>query len=155
MFEGSQTDVSVHGSRDTWVNKDGSISTIDWVNVGITFYTGDFHIIDSKSNDLLKLLLPEDVEVSSYWDTILVRLRKPWQYLGGRFVAGSLLAAKLKDVVEESKRGGGRGSDDMADLFHPLFEPSPTMSLEDFACTQNYVVLNVLDSLKPHLIKYP
>ena len=154
LFEGSQTDVSVHGSRDTWVNKDGSISTIDWVNVGITFYTGDFHIIDSKSNDLLKLLLPEDVEVSSYWDTILVRLRKPWQYLGGRFVAGSLLAAKLKDVVEESKRGGGRGSDDMADLFHPLFEPSPTMSLEDFACTQNYVVLNVLDSLKPHLIKW-
>merc|ERR1711992_2445 len=46
------------------------------------------------------------------------------------------------------------GSDEMADLFQPLFEPSPTMSLEDFSCTKNYVVLNVLDSLKPHLIRW-
>ena len=154
VFEGNKTDVSVHGSRDTWVYADGNLSTIDWVQVGITFYTGDYFIVDSKSDDLVKLLLPEDVEVSSYWDSLLVKLRKPWQYLGGRFVAGSLLAAKLQDVLQESKRGGGRGSDEMADLFQPLFEPSPTMSLEDYSCTKNYVILNVLDSLKPHLIRW-
>ena len=154
VFEGNQTDVSIHGSRDTWVYSDGTLSTIDWVSVGVTFYTGDHYIIDEKSGELVKLLLPEDVEVSSYWDSLLVRLRKPWQYLGGRFLAGSLLTAKLKDVFEDSKRGGGRGSDEMADLFQPLFEPSPTMSLEDFSCTKNYVILNVLDSLKPHLVRW-
>ena len=154
VFEGNQTDVSIHGSRDTWVQPDGSLSTIDWVQVGITFYTGDYYIIDNKSGELSKLLLPEDVEVSSYWDSLLIKLRKPWQFLGGRFVAGSLLSAKLSDVLEESKKGGGRGSDELADLFRPLFEPSPTMSLEDYVCTKNYVVLNVLDSLKPHLIRW-
>ena len=154
VFEGNQTDVSVNGSRDTWVHSDGSLSTVDWVNVGVTFYTGDYYIIDDKTGDLVKLLLPEDVEVSSYWDALLIKLRKPWQYLGGKFVAGSLLAAKRLDVLEESKRGGARGSDEMSDLFQPLFEPSPTMSLEDYTCTKNYVVLNVLNSLKPHLIRW-
>lgn len=105
VFEGNQTDVSVNGSRDTWIHSDGSQSTIDWVNVGITFYTGDYYIIDDKTGDLVKLLLPEDVEVSSYWDALLIKLRKPWQYLGGKFVAGSLLAAKRRDVLEESRRG--------------------------------------------------
>ena len=105
VFEGSQTDVSVTGSRDTWVNSNGSLTTIDWVNVGVTFYTGDHHIIDDTTGELVKLLLPEDVEVSSYWDSLLVKLRKPWQYLGGKFGAGSLLAAKRTEVLEESKRG--------------------------------------------------
>ena len=154
VFEGSQTDVSVSGSRDTWVHSDGSLSTIDWVQVGLTFYTGDYYIIDDKTGDLVKLLLPEDVEVSSYWDSLLIKLRKPWQFLGSKFPAGGLLTAKRRDVLEESRRGGGRGSDEMADLFQPLFEPSPTMSLEDYSCTKNYVVLHVLDSLKPYLIRW-
>ena len=154
IFDGNQEDVSVQGSRDTWVYSDGTINTIDWVSAGTTFYTEDNYIIDSNTGDLVKLLLPEDSEVSSYWDTILVKLKSPWKYNGGNFVVGSLLRAKLSDVIERSKQLNTRDSIEMANLFQPLFKPSSTTSLKSYTTTKNYVVLYVLDNLKPRLVKW-
>merc|ERR1712136_720726 len=154
IFDGNQGDVSVQGSRDTWAYSDGKIDTIDWISAGTSFYTEDNYIIDKESGDLIKLLLPDDVEVSSYWDTLLVKLKSPWKHNGGTFEVGSLLKAKLSDVVNLSKQIKTRNSIEMADLFQPLFEPSSTTSLKSYITTKNFVVLYVLDNLKPHLIKW-
>ena len=57
----------------------------------LTFYTTDYYIMDKNSDDLVKLLVPEDAEVSSYWDSLLLKLRKSWKFNGGEFPGGSLL----------------------------------------------------------------
>ena len=129
--------MSVGGWRNTSVYPNGSITTSDWVTQSLTFYTSDNYIIDDQTNELVKLLLPQDVNISPYWDSILIRLRKPWTYIGGIFVEGSLLTAKLQDVLNVSKSGGECGSDEGARLFQPLFEPLPTMCREDYTFTQN------------------
>ena len=154
IFDGNQEDVNVQGSRDTWAYSDGTINTIDWISQATSFYTEDNYIIDKESGDLIKLLLPDDVEVSSYWDTLLVKLKSPWKHNGGIFEVGSLLRAKINEVVNLSKQIKTRNSIEMADLFQPLFEPSSTTSLKSYITTKNFVVLYVLDNLKPHLIKW-
>ena len=154
IFDADQTHVLAEGSKDTWTNEDGSTNTIEWVTDVLTFYTTDYYIIDKISDDLVKLLLPEDAEVSSYWDSLIVKLRKTWKYNGGEFIGGSLLTAKLKDVLNVSKKRGIRGSDEMAKLFQPLFQPSLTKSLKSYVSTKRYVVLNILDNLKPRLTRW-
>ena len=42
----------------------------------------------------------------------------------------------------------------MANLFQPLFEPSPSTSLNGYVRTKNYIVLDILDNLKHHLIRW-
>merc|ERR1712203_1185647 len=37
IFDGNQEDVSVQGSRDTWVYSNGTTVTIDWISAGTSF----------------------------------------------------------------------------------------------------------------------
>ena len=153
VFEVDQAHVGGLGRRELWFDGDDSFS-VDYIKDDATFFTGDYYIIDKHSENLTKLMIPEDAEVSFYWDTLLVKLNKPWNNGHGEFVSGSLLRATLQDVIDESRKGEERGNVEMVNLFQLLFEPSPTISLKGYQCTKNYVILNLLDNLKPSLIKW-
>ena len=158
ILEGRQKDVGFEHwdgpKRDTWVYSNGTIITIDWIKLGTSFYTNDQYIIDGINGDLIKLLLPDDSKVTSYWDTLLVELRSEWKHEGGNFKSGSLLQAKLSDVLELSRHPIPGSDIKMATLFHPLYEPSSSTTLKQFITTKNFVVLHVLDNLRPLLIKW-
>ena len=154
IFESRQEDNYAYGNRHEWQDSDGTEHFVDYVRVSTSFNTVDFYIVDNKTSDLIKLLIPDGVGVSFHLHSILVKLKISWTYNKGAFEVGSLLRAKLSDVVRLSKQLSKRDSSEMADLFHILFKPSSRTSLKQRISTKNFVVLHVLDNLQSRLIKW-
>ena len=152
IFEGKQKDVSIGAYCDKWYFDDLSATTYHWVYSSTTFYTTDYYIRDTDAEkktgevSLVKLAIPEDVNATSYFSSMVVSLRKPW----GDFASGTLLVGDFRKVLAASK--AGRSSDEVRGLFSPIYTPTETTSLEGYTFTKNYVILNVVDSVKPDYI---
>ena len=84
----------------------------------------------------IRLDTPRDAAVSIFNGMIVARLRGDWQPAGTNFKAGSLIAVELDKFLE-----GGRE-------FQVIFEPKARTSLQSFAVTKNFLVLDILDNVK-------
>jgi hypothetical protein len=92
----------------------------DWLCNRLTFYTSEHRVKVSVEGDNLsaedlaeattdyeKILLPEDFDVSSYYDYIIAKPRKKW----GAFEAGSLLVANFQELLRKQREIGKDGED--------------------------------------------
>ncbi len=108
----------------------------DFCHRQIDFETSEhFWLKDGK---LVKLEKPDDADVDTWDDEVLIRLRSDWT-VGTPSVTykkGSLLAANL-DAFVAGKRE-----------FQVLFEPTPRSSLHDWTGTKTRLLLNVLTDVK-------
>ncbi len=75
-----------------------------------------------------------DVEMAAGW--LFVRLRTEWKPDGKAFAGGSLVAAPLDRFL-----AGERS-------FRAVFEPRERVSLQAFAVTRRYLLLDILDNVK-------
>jgi prolyl oligopeptidase len=138
VFEGTAEDVSVSGSKS--IERGGRV--FEWRVRGLTFYTSYYEVKLPGSESFVEVPAPADAEVSTFADQVLVRLRTEW--LG--YQQGSLLAVDAAQLMASG------GLDKVqAKLFTPLFEPTPTASMDGFQSTRNYVVLDVLDNVRSQL----
>jgi len=84
---------------------------------------------------------PHDADVSVFNGMVVARLRADWKPGDRNFKAGSLIATDL-DAFLAGKRD-----------FQLIFEPSERVSLQSFAVTKTYLLLDILDNVKGRLIE--
>jgi len=102
-----------------------------------TFFTT--HISVLKNEQWIKIDKPDDAEVDTYADQLLLSLKQDWQVNGQTYQAGTLLAADFEDYM-----AGKRD-------FAVLYQPHPRKSLAEYAATKNYLIVNELDNVINHL----
>ena len=84
---------------------------------------------------------PRDADVSVFDGMVVVRLRSDWRPANRTFRAGSLVAADL-DMFLSGRRD-----------FEIVFEPAKRVSLQDYAATQSYLLLELLDNVKGRVVE--
>jgi len=145
VFEGEQTDVAA--SQYSYHDR-GFVHELQVRS--ITFYTSAYkyrRLDDDKLHSMtanedpspfVDVPIPNDAEFATFGDSAMIELRSDWQPPGcsKTFLAGSLLAAPLDDVVKDSWAN--------ATL---LFEPTATRSLSSKTDTKDYLILTVLEDV--------
>jgi prolyl oligopeptidase len=130
VYEGEQTDVAVGGV--SYLDRG---CTYELRYRSVTFYTARYELRTSDSDGFTHIPIPDDANVGTFADQLLITLRSPW--LG--FAAGAMLAAPVVSFMaapDEEAR---------AALLTALFTPTDSCSLEATAETRNYLVLSCLD----------
>ncbi|MYW94137.1 S9 family peptidase [Amycolatopsis rubida] len=109
----------------------------DFVRRAIDFYrTENF---ERTPSGLTKLDLPEDVEVSTHREWLLVHPRSAWAVGGAEHPAGTLLAIRY-----DAFKSGDRE-------FTALFTPDAHTSLDYYTWTRNHLLLATLHDVKSEL----
>jgi len=105
-----------------------------------TFFTGDVHL--AVGDKLVKLDLPSDADFKVIFrQHALFSLRSDWQPGGTTYVAGSLLAIPLDDLLQGRK------------AVTVLFEPTARVSLDSVSTTRDRVLLTTLDKVKSRMYR--
>lgn len=143
VYEGEQQDVAAFHQRS--YERRGYIYDIR--GRAVTFYTTEqfVKIVASPDGDhdmdYIKLEVPEDAQVSTFADQLLMILRSEFVTPAKTFVAGALIATNLEGFLKDASEAS----------WTELFVPSTTVSLDSFTCTANLVVLQLLDKVKSRL----
>ena len=126
VFEGERTDVAVSAWYD---NTPGYVRS--FVDRAIDFYRAQRFEL-TADGELVELDVPDDARVSVYRDHLLVRTRSEW--LG--HPAGTLLAANYPAFLAGSRE------------VTVLFGPDEHTSLEQYAWTQNHLLVVTLQDVQ-------
>ena len=129
LFEGKAQDVSVGA-----VVEHDHGRTYEFIVRSPTFFTDETYL--RQGSKWVRIEKPDDAQIETFDDQLLLRLRSDWNCAGKTFVAGSLLGADLKSYLK-----GNRKMD-------VLFTPTERKSLEGTSATRNYVILNQLDNVR-------
>lgn len=136
VFEGKEDDVSV----SAFVIRDhGHIYEV--INRGVTFFTDETFL--RQGDEWKRIDKPDDAEVSTFGESLLLRLRTDWKVGDETHKGGTLIAANLKEYMKGERK------------LTPLFVPTERKSLEDFNATKNYLLLTELDNVRsrPYLLR--
>lgn len=139
VFEGEASDVTC-GASVTRSRREA----FEWRYRAVSFYSFKRSVRrhtprrDQVWYRLDQLGIPDDVDVSVFGSDFLLELRSTWN----GFKAGSLVAVDFDDLT---KRGP-------AAEYTVLFEPDARTSLVGYAKSKDFVILNVLESVKSRLI---
>ncbi len=126
VFEGERTDVAVSAWYDNTPGYERS-----FVDRAIDFYRAQRFEL-TADGELVELDVPDDARVSVYRDHLLVRTRSEW--LG--HPAGTLLAANYPAFLAGSRE------------VTVLFSPDEHTSLEQYAWTQNHLLVVTLQDVQ-------
>jgi prolyl oligopeptidase len=132
VFEGKPEDVSVGAHV---VHDHGF--TYEFIRRGVTFFTSRDYVL--QAGQWVQIDKPDDAQVSTYSDQLLLRLRSDWTVAGQTHPAGSLLAGDFAGYLK-----GGR-------KLASLFQPTDRKSLAGSSPTKNYLILNELENVRNRL----
>jgi len=132
LFEGKLEDVRV--SAD--VEHDHA-HIYEFIRRRITFYTSEVYV--RRGDDWVRIDKPNDAQLDTFGDQILLRLRSAWTIAGKTYPAGALIAADFEAYL--------KGDRNLA----VLFEPTERKCLENTSATKNYLVINELENVRNRL----
>jgi prolyl oligopeptidase len=95
-----------------------------------------------QADSLVRLDLPLDADADFVGDRLVVYLRSPWTIGGRTFQAGALVAAGLDDFL-----AGKRD-------FQLVLQPGPRATIDGTTATRDYLLVNMLDEVRPKLLRY-
>lgn len=138
LFEASETDMIVWAERTRdWVG--GELVVRDFIHHRVTFYSGAMYLLGPGGK--VRLALPEDAEIETFADQLIVTLRSAWAVQGTEgeriWPQGAALAIGLDAFVS-----GGRD-------FTAIYTPGPRKSLAGLAALHDALIVNELDQLRP------
>ena len=132
VFEGERSDVAAsvtvdrtHGFQRTWFTR-----SVDFFHHKVWLLQGGQRVLFD---------IPEDASFSFLRDSLLLKIRSDWQPGEQRFPAGSLLVTDAAAWL--------RGERDLT----PLFTPTATRSLGNYATTRDAVIVNLIDNVGSRL----
>jgi prolyl oligopeptidase len=132
IFEGQKSDVVVSAFR-SWDH--GHVR--DFVNRAITFFESEWYV--REGDQLKKIDAPTSVDVDTWDDQILIRLRDDWAVGGKTWPKGSYLATGFDAFIK-----GGRD-------FTALFEPAPNKSFNSSAALKSALIVSELEDVRTQL----
>mmetsp|Transcript_35843 Transcript_35843/g.94181 ORF Transcript_35843/g.94181 Transcript_35843/m.94181 type:complete len:766 (-) Transcript_35843:77-2374(-) len=134
VFEGAAADVAVHGY--SYLDRG---TAYEFRVRALTFWTS-YHELSLGGGAFAEIKVPEDAQVNTFADQLMITLRSEWH----GFAAGSLLAAPVAQFMSTAVSG-------VKALLTPIFEPTPTCSLEGTTESRSYVILQILDNVRSEL----
>lgn len=129
IFTGEKEDVGV----GVYVQHDDEYPYA-FLRRSVTFWTDD--ILIQRGDKWVKIDKPDDAEVDTFQDQILLTLRSDWEVDGKAYPAGALLSNDLDDYLAGNRE------------MEQLFTPTERTSLDSKSETKNWLILNVLDNVK-------
>jgi prolyl oligopeptidase len=111
----------------------------DFVQRQIGFYSSETFL--RRGGELIKLPKPDDANVFTVRDQVVIELRSDWTAGAASWPQGSLLAMDFEAFM--------RGEH----AFEALFTPSPTTSLDGVTATRSAILLTVLDKVKNRVVE--
>lgn len=132
VFEGKAEDVRV----DVSVVHDHGF-TYELIGRAKTFFTTETQA--RRGGEWLRINKPEDAQLSTFADQVLLRLRSDWTVGNQRFPAGALVGADFEACL--------RGQP----VFEALYLPGERRSLAATTDTKNFLVLTELDNVRNRL----
>ena len=133
VYEGKDDDLSVSAFRDHTSGFER-----DFVVRSLAFYNSETYL-RGKDGKLVKIDVPNDLEVGAVREWITLKPRTDWTAGGKTYAAGSLLVANFDDFMA--------GKRDIT----VLFEPNATTSLDGFSTTRHHLILSELRDVVTHL----
>jgi prolyl oligopeptidase len=134
VYEGKVEDVSSAGGSE--ILTDGRY---DYIRRTPAFFKEETYMVGAGDR-LTKLDLPDDVDSKAFFrGRLLFSLRSDWSVGGRTYKEGSLLAARVDDLLAGAKN------------LEVLFEPSERVSLAEVGRTRDHVVIGTLDNVKSKL----
>lgn len=132
LGEGSATDMVYAANRSFDHGR-----TYDWLNRRVGFFSGEDWL--KQGETYVKLDKPDDAEVETWDDQLLISLRTDWVINENIYKAGSLLAIPVTDFMAGKR------------TFSVLFAPDEHHALASFTGTKTAIVLNLLVDVKTEL----
>ncbi len=136
VFEGKPEDVSVGASV---VHDHGRV--YEFIGRRVTFFSGLDYL--RRGEEWVRIEKPDDADLSTFDDQLLLKLRSDWRVNGKMYSAGALLSVNLEAYLKGDR------------ALSTLFQPTDRTSLEGFSATKHYLILNELDNVrsKIHLLR--
>lgn len=134
IFEGKHEDVSVSASVDHDHGR-----TYEFIQRAPTFFTSEELV--RKGEQWVRVPKPDDANVGTFEDQMILRLRSDWTVEGKTYPAGALLAGDFDKCLK-----GGHN-------FQVLFTPTERKSLAGSSATKHYLLINELDNVKNRLYR--
>ena len=132
VFEGKHEDVSVSANVDHDHGR-----TYEFIRRGPTFFTSEEFV--RQGDKWVRIPKPDDANVGTFEDQMILRLRSDWTVDGKTYPAGALLAGDFNECL----KGGHK--------FQILFNPTERKSLAASSPTKHYLLINELDDVKNRL----
>ncbi len=132
VFEGKTQDVEVHASV---VHDHGH--TYEFASRAVTFFSNETFL--RQGDQWVKLDKPDDAEVSTFDDQLLLRLRSDWFAGGKSYQAGALVSANFEAYLKGER------------ALATVFEPTERKSLQDTSSTLHYLIVNELENVRNKL----
>ncbi|MEV4758844.1 prolyl oligopeptidase family serine peptidase [Micromonospora sp. NPDC049559] len=133
VYEGRAEDVSVFAVHDPTPG-----FARDFVGRWLDFFRSEQYL-RTGSGDLVRIDVPDDAQIDTHRDWLLIRLRSAWTVGGTSYPAGALLVTGLDAFL------AGRRE------LHVVFEPDGRTSLRSHAWTRNHLILALLTDVRSRL----
>jgi prolyl oligopeptidase len=136
VFEGNENDMGIWGYTLPTENK-----TYQLIMQKTSFYSGNYFVIEK--GELIKLELPEDIELSSIFNKLVIfQLKSDWTINGKTYKQGSVVSINYDELISKKKN------------LQLIVEPDERSSVTGISNTKNVLLVNMLNNVKSELYKY-
>ena len=136
VFKGSETDMGIWGRTELTSEK-----TYQMIDQRTSFYSGIYYMIENEK--LIKLDLPEDIEMSGFFNGLIIfQLKSDWETGGKNINQGSVVSIDYDDLIAGKKN------------FDLIVAPDERSSVTEISRTKNVLLVNMLNNVKSELYKY-
>lgn len=136
LFAGDKASVSIGG----YSARDGE-QKHHIIYESNSFYTRTLYLYDQGKKT--KLPMPKDASLKGiYQKNIFIELKSDWEVDGKTFTQGSVVYTNFSDFVTNKF------------TLKTFLKPSETASIETFAMSKSYIIVNWLDNVKNRLVRY-
>jgi prolyl oligopeptidase len=113
----------------------------DFIYVSPTFFTQRTYLMGGDR--LVRLPIPEDASfMEMFRDRVIFQVRSDWKPVGTTYRQGSLLSAKLDDLLQGNH------------AYDVIYEPAERSSLGSVARTHDHLLVTTLDNVRTKLLRY-
>jgi prolyl oligopeptidase len=136
IFDGDENDMGVWGITHPTHKKNYQM-----IMQKTSFYSGHYYAIEKE--ELVKLELPEDIQLSAIFnDLIVFEIKSDWNVGGNDLKQGAVVSIKYDDLI------AGKNN------FELVVQPDERSSITSLASTKNFMLVNMLNNVKSELYKY-
>jgi len=104
------------------------------------FYHGILYLYDQHKT--VKIDVPTDADLNLVQGQLVVYVRDPWTVAGKTWATGSLIAMPVTDFLAGKR------------AFQLVLQPGPRETINNVSTTRDYLLLNILNSVRGELRRY-
>ncbi|MDX7998282.1 S9 family peptidase [Xenorhabdus sp. Reich] len=106
----------------------------DYVGRFLDLYRREYFLL-TKQDQKVKIDIPEDAELNTHREWLLIKLSRDWKVGGKRYPAGALLTVNFDDYLAGKRE------------LQVLFTPNEQTALSGYSGTRDHLILSIMDNV--------